>query len=140
MSRYADYLNGAAALVLVVLLVVQCQYLPLDHAIADWSSGGHVSLRRSDFATFYRVEFTVLVLFWIVLYLVKFSLLMLYRALFAIQTRFRISWWGVFAFTAVAFLIDILSSLWLCGQPAGLFDICKVSTHRSCLKNDSRWC
>ena len=49
---------------------------------------------------------------------------MLYRALFAISKPFRAAWWGVFVFTVMGFLACILGTLWMCGNPRQLFNIC----------------
>lgn len=123
-ARCADYLNGAAAAVLVALLALQYRYLPLQYAIVQRAGGDfRVVLTRDDIRTFYRVEFAAFVLFWTVLYLVKLSFLMLYRGLFRISETFRKWWWAALGFTAIAFLVDLLGSLWLCGPPSGLFDI-----------------
>ena len=116
-SRCADFLNAAAALVLVAFLVIQLQYLPLYDAVVLRGARQGPPVSLADRATFYRVEIASFMLFWIVLYLGKFSLLMLYRALFGVSKDFRAAWWGVFTLTVLAFFTDFLAVLWLCGFP-----------------------
>ena len=104
-AAWADGLNGAAALVLVAYVCVW--FVP-------WPVYGDTS--PSSFV------YTFWLLSWLLLYLVKFSLLLLYRALFAVSATFRAAWWGVAAFTAIVFLGGFVALFWICGRPGAFLD------------------
>ena len=121
-SLWADYLNGAACVFLLGYIGTQASYLPLFYQLQLFARRQGPPPTYDMMVTYFRVEFAQFLLFWMVIYLVKFSFLALYYALFAISKPFRAAWWGVTAFTVLAFLVDFLASLWDCGSPSGLFD------------------
>lgn len=120
--RWSDYLNAAATLVLIAFIAIQGYYLPLFSVAERAKLGKRPVFKYDEYVTLYRAEFILSFLFWSVLYLVKFSFLMLYRSIFAVSKTFRVAWWGVFAFTALVFPVHLLDSLWMCGDPSGLFN------------------
>ena len=132
LSRWADYLNVAAAVLLIAFVSTQAYFLWLYYAIQLWAANLGPRVSHNDLVTYYHVEFALFIVFWVIIYLVKFSFLMLYRALFAISKPFRAAWWGVFTFTFMAFLVDIFASMWMCGNPPDLFDTSESTCQLAC--------
>ena len=70
---------------------------------------------------FFRLEFALQCLAWLVLYAIKFTFLILYRHIFGINKTFVRWWWAVFVYTWLAFWSCFFEALWLCGSPSDLF-------------------
>ena len=121
-AALSDHLNGAAAVVLVGMVAAKSYFLPLYYAVQLWAADLGPGVEHKDMITYYQVGVGTFMLFWVVIYLVKFSFLMLYRSLFAVSKSFRAVWWGVFVFNMMAFFICFLSVLWTCGHPGKLFN------------------
>ena len=115
--RCADYLNAAAVVALLATLLTMAFYQP------SWTAKGMVSpkdegplipdnIRPANL----RSTITINLSFWTILYLVKLSFMMLYRALFKVSKTFRAAWWGVMTFTTLAFLSTVLTIPFICGS------------------------
>ena len=127
----ADYLNAAAALVLIAFVTTNAYYLPLYYSVQLWAAKQGPPVALDQMNVYFRVEFSLFLLFWVVIYLVKFSFLFLYRALFAVSKPFRAAWWGVFGFTVMSFLACALGVLWMCEDPTKLWSLCECQTFSS---------
>lgn len=55
--------------------------------------------------------------FVVVLYLVKFAFLVMYRHIFRVSATFMMFWKIVCVFVVLCFLIALLSYFWICGSP-----------------------
>lgn len=78
-------------------------------------------LSDSDLALYIRYILALSLLFWVCIYLIKLSFLLLYRKLFGVSQRFMRVWWAVAIFTLITFLACILASFWVCSSPGLLF-------------------
>lgn len=74
-------------------------------------------LDLKDRNTFIHIRFGGALIFWVAMYSVKFSFLMLYRTLFWISERFRKFWWAVLGFTMLCFWMSFFACFWVCGWP-----------------------
>jgi hypothetical protein len=96
---------------------------PLDYAVQLYSAGLASKPPETTFMTYYHLEVAVSAMFWIVIYLVKFSFLMLYQQIFGVSRAFMKAWWCVFAYTVLTFCICFVAIFWACGWPTLLFDL-----------------
>ena len=111
-----DYVHGLALVFLV-------GYVSTYSLGCSWIAGAGLGKQPSDSDTirYLHIEVAVILLFWIVIYLVKSSFLLLYRFLFGIDENFMRIWWTVSVFTGVTFLINFTSVFWVCKAPRHLF-------------------
>jgi hypothetical protein len=71
-----------------------------------------------------RYHFCLLILLWVTLWAVKFSLLLFFWRMFdSIQTRARIFWWIMCALTASTFIVALFIQLFACDTPGNLFKL-----------------
>lgn len=71
-----------------------------------------------------RYHVCLLILLWVTLWAVKFSLLLFFWRMFeSVQTRVRIFWWIMCALTASTFLVALFVQLFACGSPGNLLKI-----------------
>ena len=111
-----DYVHGLA----LVFLVGYVSTYSLEYS---WIAGAGLGEQPSDsvLLRYVHLDFAVALLFWIVIYLVKSTFLLLYRFLFGIDETFVRIWWTVSVFTGLTFLINFTSVFWLCEAPRHLF-------------------
>ena len=111
-----DYVHGLA----LVFLVGCVSTYSLEYS---WIAGEGLGEQPSDSDTirYLHLEVAVVLLFWIVIYLVKSTFLLLYRSLFSIDETFMRIWWTVSVFTGVTFLINSTAVFWECEAPRHLF-------------------
>ena len=114
--RWSDYSCGVAALVCtaaIVYLIVTAYATVQDTKSAPTTSSQRIFFGQGDFLTS--------LIFWLDLYLVKTSVLMLFWSLFAVSRNFRRAWWTVTTFAVSMFLATLVSLLWTNGSPQYLF-------------------
>ena len=87
--------------------------------------GGTPSERFTDRVELYlRYHFCLLILLWVTLWAVKFSLLLFFWRIFdSIQTRARLLWWTMCALTAATFTVALFLQLFACGSPSNLYKL-----------------
>ena len=117
----SDYANAAAVVVLIACVVERSHFLPLLIATSVPVVESGTAIPLAKVRASFKVRFTNALLFWSTLYLAKLSLLLLYRSLFAVSRRFTRAWWITTVFTALAWGVHVLDTLWLCGAPSDLF-------------------
>ena len=100
---------------------------PLNYSVEFWVAGLGEQPSVPDLARYFRMEIAVSLLFWIIIYLIKFAFLLFYRFLFGISKPFMRAWWATSAFTAVTFLVCFISVFWACESPQHLFDLGNVT-------------
>ena len=123
--KWAGWLNASAAMALVAYLVIFCHYQPLYFATIAAATELR-PMSASELDDFYRFYLPLTGIFWIIMVLVRSSLLCLYRGLFDVSRRFRVAWWGVAIFTAITSLAGVVPLAMFCSGPDGL-----LSSHGS---------
>lgn len=113
-------MHGVALVVLIGYVSTYTAMFPLNYSVEFWVAGSGEQPSDSDLRRYFHLEIAVSLLFWVVIYLVKFVFLLFYRLLFGVSKAFMRAWWIVCAFTVVTFLINFLSSF----GPAKLLVIC----------------
>ena len=116
-----DYVHGLALVVLIGYISTYTAMFPLNYSVEFWVAGLGEQPSDSDLTRYFHLEIAVSLLFWVVIYLVKFVFLLFYRLLFGISKGFMCAWWIVSAFTVVTFLINFISVFWACETPRYLF-------------------
>lgn len=116
-----DFLHIFACLILIVYGAVYNASFPGAFNAVAFVQGTRPDLTYHEWDRYFRFEVAVSLLFWIVIYAVKFSFLMFYRDLFQVSTAFMRFWWVVVAFTLVTFGACFISLFWGCGSPSKLF-------------------
>ncbi|KAL8787522.1 MAG: hypothetical protein Q9213_002180 [Squamulea squamosa] len=116
-----DYIHGAALVILVGYVSTYTVMFPLNYSVEFWVAGLGKGPSVTDLKRYFRLEIAVSLLFWIIIYLVKFSFLAFYHLLFSVSRKFMRAWWPVCAFTVVTFLINFISVFWACEAPRQLF-------------------
>ena len=115
-----DYIHGVALIVLIGFVSTYTVMFPLNYSVEFWVAGLAEEPSIADLNRYFRLEITVSLLFWIIIYLVKFAFLFFYKFLFGVSRPFMRAWWAVSAFTVVTFLVCFLSVLWACEAPQHL--------------------
>ena len=119
--QWDDAIQGLALAVLIAYCATYATHYQLYYDVEYYAAGTGPSPSTSDIIVYFKTEVAVTMLFWVIVYLVKFAFLMLYRTIFWINPLFRKAWWVVAAFTGLTFLLCFISSLWGCGKPSDLF-------------------
>ena len=91
------------------------------HVIDDNALGLGPPLPKDSYIRFLKIQMTVSILFWICIYAVKLSFLLLYRLLFVVSTGSNRAWWSILVFTVLTFWLCIAGELTACGPSKNLF-------------------
>lgn len=94
---------------------------PLDRPVEYLTAGFEEQASERVLSRYLRLQIAVSLLFWTVIYLVKFAFLLFYRFLFGVSKSFMQAWWTVSIITVLTFLICLLSVFWACEAPQHLF-------------------
>ena len=94
----------------------------LDKEITETSLGRPPSDGFTQRTELYlRYHLCLLILLWVTLWAVKFSLLFFFWRMFdSIQSRARVLWWLMTFFTASTFLVALFVQLFACDSPGNL--------------------
>lgn len=117
-----DIFHGLAFLFLLTSGIVWSVYVQMIEREANEQPNAAAKAIAFDVPTRLRYGFSILALYWGIVYSVKASFLALYWRLFSISIRFRTAWGCVVAFVGISGLITIFSNLWYCGSPSNLMD------------------
>ncbi|RMZ03108.1 hypothetical protein D0860_06953 [Hortaea werneckii] len=122
-----DYcLITALVLLLVnaVLQTLQTQslYYMVKNRAGQVPGGQQLVDQGNDYV---RYQFTIIGLFWTVLWSVKASFLALYSRFFRSKPRYRRAWWCTVVFTALAYVGCWIASAWTCHPPSTYFQFGK---------------
>ncbi|KAI9817312.1 MAG: hypothetical protein M1832_004734 [Thelocarpon impressellum] len=113
----------------VILLVSAALYTsiaPVLYRVMAVTSGQQlltVDFITRDIPRYVDFQFASTILFWVVLWAVKFSFLIFYRRFFRDLRSHMIAWWAVTAFTSLAFIACLVPLLTACGSTAAYFRI-----------------
>ena len=110
--------DAAHALALITLIAVVSTYtvlFPQVYLIDDVARGKATKPSASDYLIFLKLQIAVSVCWWVSVYAVKCSFMLLYRMLFVVSTRLNVIWWSIAAFTIVTFWVCIAGELTTCG-------------------------
>lgn len=122
-----DYWMITALFVLIVNAILQTLQAPSLYYLVDVESGtvpaGAPLLVQGNI--YVRYEFTIIALFWTVLWCVKASFLSLFYRLFDGLPKYRRWWWAVVVFTALAYVGDWIASAYTCHPPSTYFQFGK---------------
>lgn len=122
-----DYWMIAALVVLIVNAVLQTLQSPSLYYLIEVEAGmvpaGSPMLVQGN--AYVRYEFTIIALFWTVLWCVKASFLSLFYRLFQGLPRYRRWWWAVVVFAACAYVGCWVASVYTCHPPSTYFQFGK---------------
>jgi hypothetical protein len=114
--RTDDYLIYAAFIVLLINAVLQTLQTPSAYTVAQAEEGlipfDDNLVDQGDM--YMKYEFTIIGLFWTVLWLVKASFLAFFYPLFEGLIVYRRIWWGISIFSFLAFASCWISSVNTC--------------------------
>jgi hypothetical protein len=106
----ADWINAVACVFLVGFTATYAHYIDLAFAVGHaYGKGPPVS--DDNLASYFKGAVVVEALFWITIFLVKASFLMLYSSPFKLSRRFMEAWWGAVMLTVLCFLSSMASVL-----------------------------
>ena len=124
MLRKLDWDDATHLLALVVLVAYVATYtamFPINYAVEDWVTGNGDMPSVAVLELYLHYEMAVWLLFWVIIYLVKFSFLLFYRSIFGVSRIFKKAWWAVTVFTFLTFWACFFAMLWSCNTPSQLF-------------------
>ena len=125
--HFDDYWMITALLVLTVNAVLQTLQAPSLYYLVDVEVGrvpaGEPLLVQGNI--YVRYEFTIIALFWTVLWCVKASFLSLFHRLFDGLPKYRLWWWAVVVFAALAYVGCWIASAYTCHPPSTYFQFGK---------------
>ena len=115
--------DAAHALALVTMIAVVSLYtafFPQIYLIDDVARGKARKPSASEYLPYLKLQIAVSVCWWVSVYAVKMSFLLLYRMLFVVSTALNLIWWSIVAFTIVTFWVCIAGELTTCGPSKNL--------------------
>ena len=115
--------DAAHALALVTLIAVVSlftAFFPQIYLIDDVARGKASKPSASEYLPYLKFQIAVSVCWWVSVYAVKASFLLLYRMLFVVSTPLNVMWWSIAAFTMVTFWVCIAGELTTCGPSKNL--------------------
>ena len=124
MLRKLDWDDATHLLALVVLVAYVATYtamFPINFAVEDWVTGNGEMPSVAVLELYLHYEMAVWLLFWVIIYLVKFSFLLFYRSIFGVSRTFKKAWWAVTVFTFLTFWACFFAMFWSCNTPSLLF-------------------
>jgi hypothetical protein len=135
-----DYWMITALLVLAVNAVLQTLQAPSLYYLVDVEAGrvpaGEPLLVQGNI--YVRYEFTIIALFWTVLWCVKASFLSLFHRLFDGLPKYRLWWWGVVVFAALAYVGCWIASAYTCHPPSTYFQFGKFEYPHLVVSHDKQ--
>ncbi|KAI7332582.1 hypothetical protein KC315_g4595 [Hortaea werneckii] len=122
-----DYCLITALVLLLVnailqTLQTQSLYYMVKNRAGQVPGGQQLVDQGNDYV---RYQFTIIGLFWTVLWSVKASFLALYSRFFRSKPRYRRAWWCSVIFTALAYVGCWFASAWTCHPPSTYFQFGK---------------
>jgi len=138
-SRLAldDWAHGFAMTMLIVYMIQYSILFPISNAVELYGIGIGPKPSTSELKRFLHLLIPTEIMFWVVLYSVKITFLLLYREIFGVSLIFLRVWWIVFLYTFLTFWAAFLTVFWTCGSPSKLFDISAcLSTHAQDVTNN----
>ena len=116
--------DAAHAVALVTLIGINIEFtvfFPQIYQIDAYSRNQGPGPSPSEYVRFLKFQLSVSIVWWVCMYSVKLSFLLLYRLIFAVSKRLRIAWWAITIFTLVTFWVCIAGELTACGPSKNLF-------------------
>ena len=98
--------DAAHALAIVTMLAVVSLYTAFFHQIYlidDVARGKAKEPSASEYLPYLKLQVAVSVCWWVSVYAVKTSFLLLYRMLFVVSITLNVIWWSIAAFTMITF-------------------------------------
>jgi len=119
-----DYWLLAALFFLAVNAILQTLQTPSLYYLIYASSGeapaGKALMDEGN--VYVRYQFAIILIFFTIIWSVKYSFLALYYRLFKGLTMYRGIWWVVVNFAALAYVGCWFASIWTCHPPSTYFD------------------
>jgi hypothetical protein len=119
-----DYWLLAALFFLGLNAILQTLQTPSLYYLIYASSGeapaGQALIDQGN--VYVRYQFVIILLFFTIIWSVKYSFLALYYRLFKGQSTYRRIWWFVANFAALAYIGCWIASIWTCHPPSTYFD------------------
>ena len=122
-----DWTHAFALTMLITYMGLYTTLFPLTVIVGLFGAKEAPMPSKEILERFFRLQFSFQCFFWLVLYAIKFTFLILYRHIFGINKAFVSWWWAVFVYTWLAFWGCFLEALWLCGSPSDLFVLSEYS-------------
>ncbi|CAI6228983.1 unnamed protein product [Periconia digitata] len=128
-------LNGIASVLLVGFTATWQVLVPkaYEAAISRLGHSGNPSTPRHDSLATRQVDLTNALFFWLCIYLVKASFLILYWNLFHVSTRFRIAWVAVVIYASLGLIVTIAFRLTACGSPGDVLNAEKCEKEKTAM-------
>lgn len=128
--QWDDLTHGFALLALLVFMALYTRLFPLTVELLLYSVGVGPMPSPAQLSKFFHLLVPTEIMFWVVLYAVKVTFLLLYREIFGVKKNFMRFWWAVMAYTIITFLIAFFTVFWSCGSPSQLYNLRKRKNFR----------
>ena len=115
-----DAAHALAVITMIAVVSLYTVFFPQIYLIDNFARGKGRTLSASEYLAYLRLQIAVSVCWWISLYAVKLSLLLLYRMLFVVSKTLNLVWWTITIFTMVTFWVCIAGELTSCGPSKNL--------------------
>ena len=134
-----DYFIYAAFTVLVVNAILQTLQAPYAYDLARLGAGlaPYDTAMYNSGQAYVRYEFTIIGLFWTVLWLVKGSFLAFFYKLFDGLPTYRRMWWIVVVFAFLSYAGCWILSINVCHPPSSYFTFGELQTSNFSCENHS---
>lgn len=132
-----DWSHAFALVLLIPYMALSTTIYPLAIEVGLFGKKDGPMPSKETLERFFRLEVAGQLFFWIILYAVKFTFLILFRQIFSVNKIFMRWWWAVFIYTCIAFWACFLEVFWICGSPSDIFVLKKCLTpHASGVVNN----
>lgn len=116
-----DWSHAFALVLLIPYMALSTTIYPLAIEVGLFGKKDGPMPSKETLERFFRLEVAGQLFFWIILYAVKFTFLILFRQIFSVNKIFMRWWWAVFIYTCIAFWACFLEVFWICGSPSDIF-------------------
>lgn len=120
-----DYFHGFSLIVMLGYMITYTVMFPLNYSVEFFAAGIGPPPSNEYLNRYFHLEIAVSLLFWVVIYGIKFTFLVFYREIFGVSQIFIRIWSAVVVFTIITFWLCFISVLWACGTPVQLFVVGK---------------
>ncbi|PVH94103.1 hypothetical protein DM02DRAFT_540184 [Periconia macrospinosa] len=142
--RWDDWFNAVALVFLIAMIVLFEIYVP-DQYNAILYMKGLSDRKPTKLQAVRDMKFNIasMIFFFCTIYAVKASFLALYWQIFEVSARFRIAWLFLTAYTAIGFVVSVVTVFTRCGAPqyfANMVEKCSQRSRAVFVGYQSLWC
>ena len=118
-----DFTQCFALLILIIYMAMYSALFPLTMELQLYSLKMGPKPSTAHLHKFFHLLVPTEIFFWVVIYLVKLTFMLLYQQIFGVKKKFMVFWWIVLTYTILTFIAAVLTVFWSCGSPSELFSL-----------------